>query len=426
MAANKIKLSRAFRESAIQSLNRLHQLSIVAENSEVDLSRFKFAYEELACIKEKFEKHHSELISQLAVTDGDLISEEETYATFTEKTLDIRIKYGSLFVSQCSTETSSVASVQNKPNVKLPKIDLPRFSGHFKEWPAFIDLFNSLIHLNTTLSDVEKFQYLQTSLVKEPLDLIRGYSLSADNYVLAYDALIKQYENKRKLVASYWEDILNSTTKVSLQHLVNTYSENLSMLKRLGYTVDGFADYIVTHSLMSKLDVSIRERFEREHNSNEIPTFKDLMAFLEVECRAQDAISHNSKIPLDTRKAKSALVSTTTAKDTSHSVKSTCPFCRQSHNVYSCRQFLNKVPRDRHKFVKENNRCINCLGSHKFNDCLSKNTCRQCRRPHHTLLHFEKTPDTAAAHSSLSSRSAPSRGWGIVIPAYKPHGYARK
>lgn len=134
--------------------------------------------------------------------------------------------------------------------------------------PAYIDLFNSLIHSNSTLSDVEKFQYLQTSLTKEPLELTRGFPLSANNYALAFDALIKQYENRRKLVTNYWEEILGTTTKVSLLHLLNTYTENIAMLNKLVYNVEGLADFIITHSLINKLDISIRERFERDRNNH--------------------------------------------------------------------------------------------------------------------------------------------------------------
>lgn len=412
MSANKLKLSRAFRDTAINNLNRLHDLSLIAEHTEADKSRFRFAYEDFSSIKEKFEKHHVDTISQLAVNDGDLAPEEEIYAAFAEKALNVRIKYDSLFAisSPPPSDANSVSSVNNKPNVKLPKIDLPRFGGYFKDWPAFIDLYNSLIHSNSSLSEIEKFQYLQTSLTKEPLELIRGFSLSADNYILAYSALIKQYENKRKLVSSYWEEILHATTKISLRHLVNTYTENLAMLNKLGYKVEGFADFIITHSLINKLDISVRERYEREHNSNDLPTYKDLVAFLEIECRAQDAITHKNKAPYDTRKVKSALISTTGGKENNHTAISACPMCRQNHHLYTCRKFQNKTPRERYNFIKDNNRCINCLSLHRSNSCSSKNTCKQCRKPHHTLLHFDNqyVSQTANPHSNQDVTTPPS------------------
>ena len=50
------------------------------------------------------------------------------------------------------------------PNVKLPKISLPRFNGNPVKW----DSFQSAIHLNPELSDVDKFSYLRPSLMAQP------------------------------------------------------------------------------------------------------------------------------------------------------------------------------------------------------------------------------------------------------------------
>ena len=46
------------------------------------------------------------------------------------------------------------------PKVKLPKISLPRFNGNPVKWTPFWDSFQSAIHLNPELSDVDKFSYL--------------------------------------------------------------------------------------------------------------------------------------------------------------------------------------------------------------------------------------------------------------------------
>lgn len=40
--------------------------------------------------------------------------------------------------------------------VKLPKINIPIFSGKYTEWITFRDLFNSLIDKNDSLDDVQK------------------------------------------------------------------------------------------------------------------------------------------------------------------------------------------------------------------------------------------------------------------------------
>lgn len=44
--------------------------------------------------------------------------------------------------------------------VKLPEIRLPSFNGNIRDWVTFRDMFRSLIHRNTQLTDIDKFTYL--------------------------------------------------------------------------------------------------------------------------------------------------------------------------------------------------------------------------------------------------------------------------
>ena len=44
--------------------------------------------------------------------------------------------------------------------VKLPKISLPRFDGDPVKWTSFWDSYQSAIHLNSELYQVDKFNYL--------------------------------------------------------------------------------------------------------------------------------------------------------------------------------------------------------------------------------------------------------------------------
>lgn len=58
-------------------------------------------------------------------------------------------------------------------HVKLPRIQLPTFSGIYDEWPTYQDLFLSLIDNNETLTKVQKLHYLKSSLSGEALSLLK-------------------------------------------------------------------------------------------------------------------------------------------------------------------------------------------------------------------------------------------------------------
>ena len=70
------------------------------------------------------------------------------------------------------TSNSSIVSHDSSPSepstsqvkIKLPKLELPKFRGDITQWQGFWDQFNTSIHENTSLSDIEKFNYLRTFL----------------------------------------------------------------------------------------------------------------------------------------------------------------------------------------------------------------------------------------------------------------------
>lgn len=55
------------------------------------------------------------------------------------------------------------------PRVKLPVIDIPKFSGDYSEWLSFCDAFSSLVHTNRSLNNIQKFQYLRSALMGSAL-----------------------------------------------------------------------------------------------------------------------------------------------------------------------------------------------------------------------------------------------------------------
>ena len=79
--------------------------------------------------------------------------------------------------------------------VKLPKLTLPRFDGRLDRWTTFWDSFESAIHTNNDLSDVDKFNYLRSLLEGSAFAAIRGLTLSAANYVDAVGILKKRFGN---------------------------------------------------------------------------------------------------------------------------------------------------------------------------------------------------------------------------------------
>lgn len=90
-------------------------------------------------------------------------------------------------------------STTSVDHVRLPQIKLQTFSGEIDEWLSFRDLFTSLIHWKTDLPDVEKLHYLKGCLQGEPRTLIDSLPITTANYQVAWDLLLKRYNNSKQL-----------------------------------------------------------------------------------------------------------------------------------------------------------------------------------------------------------------------------------
>ena len=79
-------------------------------------------------------------------------------------------------------EQSSRRHSSTGNSVKLPKLEIPCFSGEKLKWAEFWDSFEAAVHLNTSLSEVEKLNYLMSKLSGEAENSVSGIQLSNENY----------------------------------------------------------------------------------------------------------------------------------------------------------------------------------------------------------------------------------------------------
>ena len=75
--------------------------------------------------------------------------------------------------------------------VKLPKLTIQPFKGDLTTWITFWDSYKAAIHENSSLSDIDKFNYLRSLLQGPALDAMSGLTLTASNYKEAVTVLEK-------------------------------------------------------------------------------------------------------------------------------------------------------------------------------------------------------------------------------------------
>ncbi|XP_071056073.1 uncharacterized protein [Onthophagus taurus] len=308
---------------------------------------------------------------------------------------------------QPSTESSEISSISA---LKLNKLALPTFSGNHKEWHTFFDLYRTMVHENKSLSSIAKYQYLLMSLSGEAFNLLKGFPVTDANYEIAYKTLKGRYQNKRHLATLYFNEIvhlkpLKDDSSKSLRILIDTFHENIEGFRNLGFPVDKW-DFLLFNIVLQKLNTPTKTTFEAEHTAYDIPTYKQLVDFLEKRAKALESVlltSSDSTSPSSSKsniRAKS--VNMKIEEHHSNSSTTNCILCHEAHPIYRCTNFTSKSAGERLSIARDHNLCRNCLSQrHTTHNCSSSHRCRTCNQHHHTLLHF-KTQTSPSVHVGTS------------------------
>ena len=140
-------------------------------------------------------KHLNEEILK-AIKEDEIETELMESCDFTEETEEVLVIIDKFLKettqSNCTTEglklmnpsqsPSTGVSENSKNKTKLPKLEIKKIAGNPGEWVTFWDSFQSAIHTNEQLTDMQKFQYLKMYVDKTAVDTISGLQLTSSNY----------------------------------------------------------------------------------------------------------------------------------------------------------------------------------------------------------------------------------------------------
>jgi len=345
----------------------------------------------------QFQHIHNQII---ALTDEkDLDLEDAVNAEVEEKYCALDTQLRELIVQSSSSSTSSSASTPIPPytppsavvDIKLPRMDLPTFSGNPLEWKSFHDLFTSMIHSNSKISAAQKLHYLKNSVQDEASSLLSSIDITDANYLEAWNLLKERYENERQLIhchlkCLFAQSTLTSESSKNLRTLIDTTTKCVRSLRALGVSTDEWDPILVFH-VTEKLDNDSRRQWELQSPNKTYPKFKDLKIFIEQRCRALEATSSKSNVHNSSSRSNKLSTQSTSSHHSSSSTPS-CSSCGSSHFIYHCPAFLRLDVKDKKNSIKQLRLCYNCLRpNHSAQQCPSKSSCRKCNGRHHTLVH---------------------------------------
>ena len=297
-------------------------------------------------------------------------------------------------------------------NSRLPKLNLPTFSGNPLQWFTFWDSFQAAVHSNTTLGDIQKFSYLKAQLTGDAAKAISGFPFTNDNYTKAVQLLKERFGNASKVINAHMQSLLDLPNPkyelASLQLFYDTMESHIRGLESLGRSHSSYGDLLVP-IVLGKLPQQIRTNLARDHNSPEWK-FQQLRESILKEIRILEAGIHTSPIQrtpsFPAYTTAGSFFTQTHRKQRDYSPRKTvghtskqCTYCKGPHPTRNC-SVVNDC-QERWAIAKKDKLCFNCLGNHKSANCQSRFRCLKCRGKHHTTLcpNFESPlPPTLPAH----------------------------
>ena len=229
---------------------------------------------------------------------------------------------------------------RDKVRVKLPKLQIEKFSGDPKQYCAFRDVFDLVTNENNDLTDVEKFTYLRSYLTGDALRLQVGLALIISNYRVALELLERRFGTKQVIINSHMESlyklpVIRSSEDVrSTRDFHDKIEMNLQSVEAIGVEPESYGCLLVPmikDKIPNELNIHTSCKFDA---SVDIWKINDLMRELKLEIEARESVG-------DAKRLKSQRTPKDTVEGLLSVDKITCPFCQQDHFADRCNIVTN-------------------------------------------------------------------------------------
>ncbi|XP_071055002.1 uncharacterized protein [Onthophagus taurus] len=159
-----------------------------------------------------------------------------------------------------NAERESFEGPVPEQHVKLPVIDLPKFSGSYDTWLGFRDIFESLIHANASINDIQKFHYLLSALTGRARQVIESLEITNTNYQVAWELIRERYDNSRILIHNHVKALFNikrvtGDNPQAIRKFIDDIRKHLRALAALNEPTDNW-DTLLIYLAGTRLDTN--------------------------------------------------------------------------------------------------------------------------------------------------------------------------
>lgn len=260
--------------------NYLSSISCESELNEIQLTELNIKLAKFEALSVRVD----DLQSEIEVLDPSNIDAEIDERDNIEQDIVINIATAKNLISKFSRKaelelrrhsihnTTCCSEDHPSSGLKLPQIQIQRFNGDHFRWLEFKDTFESLIHNNDRIPDINKYYYLNSYLQGDAARVLSNLEISSKNYSEAWKLLCNRYDNNDILINHHLNSLLNikqlpRESERSLRYLVDHITKNLRALVSLGQPTDNW-DVLIIFILSAKLDGHTLLKWEEYRTSN--------------------------------------------------------------------------------------------------------------------------------------------------------------
>lgn len=289
-------------------------------------------------------------------------------------------------------------------NVRLPSLELPKFSGELTEWQSFWDRFVALVD-DSDIPVISKFSYLLSLLDGEAKSVIKGLALTTANYAVACTMLKERFGRSERIIFAHIQALLGVSVGLSIKPQGPKYVSSLwklqddllthiRSLKALGVSGDQFG-VVLTPVILSRLPHDIRMEWSREGSGHE-SDLEWLLKFLQQEIERRERSETFKEVSAVKAEGRAAVAVDSEKKSTALALQSVsdvglglsgvvqCSFCNKKHKSEKCFAILKLSIPEREEKIKSGKLCFRCLNKgHISRGCMAK--CTKCNGGHNIL-----------------------------------------
>ena len=190
-----------------------------------------------------------------------------------------------------SLERSNSENPNFRQQVRLPKINLPRFNGDVTRFQSFWQSFKCSIDENESISDVHKMNYLMSLLEGPAYKALQGFEVTDGNYSHAKETLEKRFGNQQTIIGTHMKALLNieghkNMKTDELRELYDNFNVHIRGLEALGISSDKYGCLLIPVILKSMPeDINL---IVARNTSRDIWDITETMDNIRVEIEARE------------------------------------------------------------------------------------------------------------------------------------------